>query len=50
MMQYKDTSVLKKWLCVEWTLQIDSKLLQNVSKYLIYHAKFEVSPTVLLKI
>jgi len=28
----------------------DRKLLQNVSKYLIYHAKFEVSTAVLLKI
>ena len=28
----------------------DSKLLQNVSNYLIYHAKFEVSIAVLLKI
>jgi len=28
----------------------DSKLLQNVSKYLIYHAKFEISTAVLTKI
>jgi hypothetical protein len=51
MMQYKDMSVLKKWLCVEWTLKIETASSSKMSvTILFYHVKFEVSIAVLLKI